>query len=508
MALEAELSCPVCTDVFRDPVLLSCGHSFCRQCINDHWTSSSSRNCPVCRQVSPQEPVHNLCLRNTCETYLREQSTRKEREEEHECQIHGERIELFCQTDEEAICAACKKHEHKWHKTQKLQQAVRQRKGKLKAALRSAEKSLVSLQKGTARDPKISRYIQIQAQHTERKIRMEFETLHQFLRKEEESRITALNEEENKKRGKMERRIQGGILSLSDRVKELEEGIEDDDISFLQNYHGLMDRSDHTLPDQELSSETLIDVPKHLGNLKYQVWEKMKDICPYYPVILNPNAAPPDISVSDDLTSVTSCFHQQDEPNPLPLHSKRMVLGSVGYADGVHTWDIEVGDSNHWSLGVCFGLEGKPTTQPLTPENGFWGLRRDGDSYTLMTAGMSRLHMEVNAKVVRVKLVYCYEFLQDMMQLKRWRKVSFSDASSNSLIAEFARVPSKKKLFPFVIPEDQAVPLRVVPANVTLTVEQKLSFLEINRFSLLLVCFGIVVVILMILLGKSDRQGR
>ncbi|KTF77400.1 hypothetical protein cypCar_00047442 [Cyprinus carpio] len=462
MALEAELSCPVCTDVFRDPVLLSCGHSFCRQCINDHWTSSSSRNCPVCRQVSPQEPVHNLCLRNTCETYLREQSTRKERDEEHECQIHGERIELFCQTDEEAICAACKKHEHKWHKTQKLQQAVRQRKGKLKAALRSAEKSLVSLQKGTARDPKISRYIQIQAQHTERKIRMEFETLHQFLRKEEESRITALNEEENEKRGKMERRIQGGILSLSDRVKELEEGIEDDDIPFLQ-----------------------VD-----------------------PVILNPNAAPPDIPVSDDLTSVTSCFHQQDEPNPLPLHSNRMVLGSVGYAEGFHAWDIEVGDSNHWSLGVCFGLEGKPTTQPLTPENGFWGLRRDGDSYELMTAGMSRLHMEVNAKVVRVKLVYCYEFLQDMMQLKRWRKVSFSDASSDSLIAEFARVPSKKKLFPFVIPEDQAVPLRVVPANVTLTVEQKLSLLEINRFSLLLFCFGIVVVILMSLLGKSDRQGR
>ncbi|XP_059410907.1 E3 ubiquitin-protein ligase TRIM35-like [Carassius carassius] len=508
MALEDELSCPVCTDVFRDPVLLSCGHSFCRQCINDHWTSSSSRNCPVCRQGSPQEPVSNLCLRNTCETYLREQSTRKERDEEHECPIHGEKIELFCQTDEEAICAVCKKQEHRWHQTQKLQQTVQQRKAKLKAALRSAEKSLVSLHKGTARDPKISRYIQFQAQHTERKIRMEFETLHQFLRKEEESRITALNEEENEKRAKMERRIQGGVLSLSDRVKELKEGIGDDDITFLQNYHRIMDRSDHTLPDQELSSEALIDVSTHLGNLKYQVWEKMKDICSYYPVILNPSAAPPDISVSDDLTSVTSCFHQQDEGNPLPLHSNRMVLASVGYADGAHAWDVEVGDSHRWSLGVCFGLEGKPATQPLTPENGFWGLRRNGDAYELMTAGMSRLNMEVNAKVVRVKIVYCHEFLQDMMQLKRWRKVSFSDASSDSLIAEFARVPLKKKLFPFVIPEDQAVPLRVVPANVTLTVEQKISLLEIHRFSFLLFCFCIVVFVFMSLLGKSDHQGR
>lgn len=46
--------------------------------------------------------------------------------------------------------------------------------------------------------------------------------------------IAALNEEENEKRGKMERIIQEGILSLSDRVTELEDNIEDDGISFLQ----------------------------------------------------------------------------------------------------------------------------------------------------------------------------------------------------------------------------------------------------------------------------------
>jgi len=55
MSLEDELSCPVCTDLFREPVLLSCGHSFCRQCINDHWSSSRSRTCPVCVQSEPEE---------------------------------------------------------------------------------------------------------------------------------------------------------------------------------------------------------------------------------------------------------------------------------------------------------------------------------------------------------------------------------------------------------------------------------------------------------------------
>ncbi len=100
---------------------------------------------------------------------------------------------------------------------------------------------------------------QSQAQHTERKIRVAFETLHQFLREEEESRIVALNEEKKEKRGKMERRIQGGILSLSDRVKELEEGIEDDDITFLQvgtRTHAHTDTHTHTYTHARTHTQT------------------------------------------------------------------------------------------------------------------------------------------------------------------------------------------------------------------------------------------------------------
>ncbi|XP_026102795.1 tripartite motif-containing protein 35-like isoform X2 [Carassius auratus] len=465
MALEDELSCPVCTDVFRDPVLLSCGHSFCRQCINDHWTSSSSRNCPVCRQLSPQEPVSNLCLRNTCETYLREQSTRKERDEEHECQIHGEKIELFCQTDEEVICAVCKKQEHARHKIQPLQQTVQQRKS--------------------------------QVQQTERRIKEEFKKLHHFLKKEEESRIAALNEEEKQKRVKMEKRTEGRIRSLSDRLRELEERMKDDDITFLQNYNSIMNRAKYTLPDQEQSSEALIDVSKHLGNLKYQVWDNMKDICPYYPVILNPHTTPPDFSVSDDLTSVTSCLHRQDKSNAFPLNRSCMVLGSVGYGIGTHTWQIEMGNSRRWSLGVCFRSDGKPVTQPLSPENGFWGLRRDGCMYSFLST-LTRFTIKTNPEVVQVRLEDDYDVLG------RWqRKVSFSDARSDSHFAKITGVPAGKELFPFVIPEDQSVPLRVlpVPAKITLAgkqVERNPSFQERYK-GFIEICFWVFIALLVIL---------
>uniref|UniRef100_A0A8C2KJ51 Uncharacterized protein n=1 Tax=Cyprinus carpio TaxID=7962 RepID=A0A8C2KJ51_CYPCA len=480
MALEAELSCPVCTDVFSDPVLLSCSHSFCRQCINDHWTSSSSRNCPVCRQVSQQEPVSNLCLKNTCESYLREKNKKEEKDGEHECPIHGEKIELFCQTDEELLCAMCKDYEHRWHQTQPLHQAVRQRKGKLKAALRPAENMLLSLRNGSAQDAKISKYNQFQVQRTEKRIREEFKKLQQFLKKEEESRIAALNEEEKEKSSQMKKKMD----FLSDSLQEVKERMKDDDITFLQNYNGIMNRARYTFPDSELSLEALIDVSKHLGNLKYQVWEKMKDICPYYPVILNPNTASSDVSMSNDLTSVTSCVNRQDEPNPIPLHRSRMVLGSVGYGSGVHTWDIDVGKSRQWSLGVCFGSVERSIVQILNPANPCsWGLRRNGDLYSFLNTQINFV-MTKHPQVVRMKLEDCYDKKGGW-----WRNVSYFDADCNFLLATTSQLPTGMELFPFVIPEKRSGPLRVVPAKVTLKIEQveeDRSFLERHRVLLIL----------------------
>ncbi|KAG8538322.1 hypothetical protein GDO81_022855 [Engystomops pustulosus] len=51
-ALKEELTCSICLNVYTDPVLLRCGHNFCRVCIDhalDSQEASGGYSCPDCR---------------------------------------------------------------------------------------------------------------------------------------------------------------------------------------------------------------------------------------------------------------------------------------------------------------------------------------------------------------------------------------------------------------------------------------------------------------------------
>lgn len=83
----------------------------------------------------------------------------------------------------------------------------------------------------------ISSSLQIQAQHTERQIKEEFEKLHRFLRDEEAVRIAALREEEEQKSQRMKEKMEKlsrDISSLSDTIRAIEEEMRAEDVSFLQ----------------------------------------------------------------------------------------------------------------------------------------------------------------------------------------------------------------------------------------------------------------------------------
>ena len=61
--IKDQYTCIICQDIFTDPVkLLKCGHTFCKNCINDYTKSQKNQksiNCPNCRMPYNQTDIFN-----------------------------------------------------------------------------------------------------------------------------------------------------------------------------------------------------------------------------------------------------------------------------------------------------------------------------------------------------------------------------------------------------------------------------------------------------------------
>ncbi|KAL2080926.1 hypothetical protein ACEWY4_022779 [Coilia grayii] len=400
---EEDFSCPVCYDIYTDPVILTCTHSICTDCLKRFWHTKGFRECPVCRRRCSKifYPI-NLVLKNLCETFRQEGSQR-----EPLCRLHRSELKLYCEDDKRLVCLVCRDSKlHRNHKFSPIYEAAQERKEELKIKLQPLQNKLDDFKQVKITCDTNAQHIQVQAQHTERQIKQEFEQLHQFLRDEEAARIAALREEEEQKSQMMKEKIEKmsrEISSLSDTIRAINEQMGADDVTFLQNYKSTVERAQCTLQDPERLSGALINVAKHLGNLKFRVWEKMKDLVQYTPVILDPNTASTRLFLSEDLTSVRCSPERQQLPdNPERFDKYYCVLGSEGFNSGTHCWDVKVNDSGVWDLGLVTESTSRSGGDSLW--SGFWGIYNWYGEYEASSPGTAAIPLTVEQKPQRIRV--------------------------------------------------------------------------------------------------------
>ncbi|XP_071369781.1 E3 ubiquitin-protein ligase TRIM35-like [Centroberyx affinis] len=393
--LESYLSCHVCSETFRDPVSLGCSHSFCSSCLKQFWKQAKNKNCPVCkRKTSKDDPDVNFALKELADSFTGRQKAgssetdKGEEKVEVVCTKHPEEPKLFCKEEQRAVCLVCDFPHHHGHKVVPIEEAISELKEQLKSDLKSLQDKRNKHKEVEKTYNEVVQHSKKQLVATERQIRAEFNKLHQFLKEEEEARLEALRKEEEQKGKTITREmkiIQEKISSLSDSISAVEEDLKKHNVPFLTSYKPTQTsaRAQCSLSDPQLVSGALIDVAKHLGNLSFRVWEKMKGKVKFSPVILDPNTASSWLSLSDDLTSVRDTDTEQQLPDNPERNSYYIhVLGSEGFSSGKHSWEVEVGDHPGWTVGLAKESVDRKGKQSASPEHGIWCLLHGSGKYT------------------------------------------------------------------------------------------------------------------------------
>uniref|UniRef100_A0A8C5QHK8 Uncharacterized protein n=1 Tax=Leptobrachium leishanense TaxID=445787 RepID=A0A8C5QHK8_9ANUR len=197
--VRAGLTCSICTNIYTDPVTLTCGHSFCQECIKVTWDKCEENEyfCPECRHRfwNRPEPKRNmrlyniaasfhstpaectgskipctycishpvpaaktclLCEASLCEDHLRVHSKSAEHVltepttsiGNRKCSVHKKVLRYYCCEDAACICVSCSlAGEHRGHKVETLTEASEKKKKKLRNILKKLTSQRVEAEK-------------------------------------------------------------------------------------------------------------------------------------------------------------------------------------------------------------------------------------------------------------------------------------------------------------------------------------------------------------------------
>ncbi|XP_072891230.1 zinc-binding protein A33-like [Hemitrygon akajei] len=239
-SLIEEIICPICLDFFTDPVILECGHNFCRSCITRCWEREERNSCPECRaEFADRTFKVSWALANLSEKARKLNLNPIDNERKLHCKEHEEELKLFCETDKTLICLICATaREHKSHNFMPVKEAVEVYKGQVKSSLDSLTKRKSDFEEMEHQQKEKISGVREQSQSVQSHITSYFAELHRIFLEREQRVLRDIREEEERILNPMEKNlqvIQENLNSIQQEILSLQEWInQKDSVIFLK----------------------------------------------------------------------------------------------------------------------------------------------------------------------------------------------------------------------------------------------------------------------------------
>ncbi|XP_032876389.1 E3 ubiquitin-protein ligase TRIM39-like [Amblyraja radiata] len=450
-----EVVCSICQNIFTDPVILECGHNFCRSCITQSWDREGRNPCPECREeFTGRSLTVNRALVRLSEKARALSPNLTAKKSKRQCEKHQKELQLFCKTDKKMISLICASaQEHTSHSFEPIEVAVEIYKDQAQSSFGSLTEKTSEIQKMEQKQKESISGVQKQSHNLQSQVTSQFVELHQILTEKGQRLLRDIREEEKKIVKTMEKNlqeIQEYLKSIQEDLSKLQEHTDHKDgMIFLKEEVG---RKRRVSDEAKLMSveDGALPIEKFDRTFFYNMaLRETSDIIKRVSVTLDVETAHPLLEVSEDRKRVRLTGTQRS----LPDTGKRFtiwpcVLGSEGFTSGRHYWEVEVAGSRGWSLGIAAESVERGRVTP-TPETGVWSIRRWFDEFNAVTS--PPLHLFARPIPERVGVYLSYES----------GTVSFYDADTKYHLHTFTGNKFTVKLYPFFGPWDEDQWLRI-----------------------------------------------
>ncbi|XP_073472832.1 uncharacterized protein [Aquarana catesbeiana] len=429
-------SCPECREEFQDRPALHRNITL-RNIVENFLSTHPDREesgvfCTYCIHTPVPAVISCLhCEASLCDNHLRVHSKSPEHVlcdlttslENRKCSVHKKILEYYCTEDSTSICVSCRLDgEHRGHQVETLDEASEMKKKKLRNVLQKLMTEREEMEKRVQSLQEHRRKVQGEADDETERVTVLFRDLRRRLEDLEKRVLREISGQAERISGIINDLVQDLEIKkedLSRKMGDIEELCNmTDPLTVLQESDtgDLCDTEDGDDEDRERHDKLLHDGGDlDVGGISHTLHTGLSDIMSQVNVergvtdiLLDVRTAGNYLHISDDRKSVSESSSPQNRPETPERFQDYQVMSSQRFSSGRHYWEVDVGGSGWWRVGMCYpSIERRGDQSRIGWNKKSWCLQRWDNQYSVRhDSNKTPLPGDVSSRRVRIDLDY------------------------------------------------------------------------------------------------------